>query len=220
MTKRTIWHSFFAFSLLLFVADATAVELLNDDRMVRTIFDDGSNIFVPPAPFADFNQTSYQNTSVNENQFSGTGNGYGESDVTFFIAESTFDITFRATEISDIALDGSFFADNGTFGFAQVSVALYAGPNVVFSDSVFGNNEAAFAFNGVLATGVYRLIIQTDITPGGFDTVGGYIFAATFSPSSAADTDNDGKPGPVRQLHQRIQPAADRQQPGWNRQSV
>ena len=196
--KTSTFCSLAVAATVLIASNIQAVELLNDDRMVRTVFDGGSDVFTPTAPFADFNESSYQNTTVSADQFSGSGYGYGESDFFFFIAESTFDITFEATEITDISLAGSFFADNGNFGFARVSVTLYAGPDigpaVVYSDSVFGNNESEFGYDGVLATGVYRLVIHTDITPGGFDTIGDYSFDATFSTSSASDIDTDGHP--------------------------
>lgn len=175
-----------------------AVELLEDHRMVNTFFDGGSNIVVPDQDFAEFN-VAYQNTSVGPDAFGGSGDGYGESDFTFFIAESTFEILFRVTEITDIALTGYFEANDGSFGAASVAVQLYSNADTgtgisIYTDQIFGNDSGEFDYTAPLATGVYRLVIHTNITPGGFDTTGYYSFDALFSPSTETDLDSDGIP--------------------------
>ena len=193
-------------TLLFFIAAAVfsggpahAVDLIADGRMVTTFSDSGSTTTVPPVPFEPF-FVSRQNSSVGTSVFSGTGNGYGESDFFFFIAESIFDITFEATEPTDIALSGFLTADSGDFGYSNVRVRLFEGAgmtSVIYSDNVdsgFGYVEGPVGYNATLLPGVYRLVLQTDITPGGFDTTGTWDFTADFTPNDTFDSDGDGIP--------------------------
>lgn len=179
-------------------ATAHAVELVADDRQVQTFFDGGGDTTTPAAPFADF-AVSYQNTTVSPTEFSGSGSGYGESDFSFFIAESTFDVTFATDIETEINLSGDFGGAPGSFGFAAVTVSLYDGPDpgtssVVYSDSIQADFEFvqdSFAFDSTLAPGTYRLVIDTAITPGGFDTEAFYSFTTTLA-KATIDSDGDG----------------------------
>lgn len=178
---------------------AHAVELLADGRIVTTFDDSGSTQTVPAVPFGPFD-VPRQNSTVSDDEFDGSGSGYGESDFFFFIAESVFDLTFEATAPTDIAFSGFLTADSGDFGYANVRVRLFEGAdmsNAIYSDnieSVSGYEEGPVAYGGTLAPGVYRLVLQTDITPGGFDTTGTWQFSAGFSTSVTFDGDSDGIP--------------------------
>ncbi|MFK7888884.1 MAG: thrombospondin type 3 repeat-containing protein, partial [Gammaproteobacteria bacterium] len=48
--------------------------------------------------------------------------------------------------------------------------------------------------SATLDPGVYRLVAQTDITPGGFETFADFTLSAAFSIDPQADLDNDGVP--------------------------
>ncbi|MFK8030013.1 MAG: thrombospondin type 3 repeat-containing protein [Gammaproteobacteria bacterium] len=178
--------------------NAHAVELLADDRKVQQFSDKTNETATPDTPFSDFN-VSYQNTVVSNTEFSGSGSGFGESDFSFFIAESTFDITFGVNAETDIDLSGNFSVFPGDFGFSEVTVRLYDGAdtataNIVYSDSIetsFGFEEGSFLFNQTLAAGTYRLVIKTNITPGGFDTNADFNFSTIFT-ELFSDNDGDG----------------------------
>lgn len=196
---RTLKRFSFFITMLIFSVSANAnfVELLSDDRKVQQFSDSGTVITTPNTPFAVFTNF-YQNTTVSEAVFSGTGSGAGDSDFTFSIAESDFDITFAVDTTTQIDLSGDYSVDPGTFGFAEVTVDLYDGAdtstaNVVYSDALstdFGTSDASFEFLQDLPAGTYRLVIETNITPGGFGTEANYSFNAVFG-GPFPDTDSD-----------------------------
>ena len=176
-----------------------AVNLIDDGRIVTTFDDNGSSQTVPAVPFEPFN-VSRQNSVVSSDGFSGTGSGYGESDFFFFIAESRFDIIFETTLTTDIDFNAFLTANSGDFGYANVRVQLFQGADMsalVYSDSVdadFGYEEGMVEYSGTLAPGIYRLVLRTDITPGGFDTTGSWDFTANFTTVGTMDSDSDGIP--------------------------
>ncbi len=185
--------------LVLASSAAHAVNLIDDGRIVTTFDDNGSSQTVPAVPFEPFN-VSRQNSVVNGDAFSGSGSGYGESDFSFFIAESRFDITFETTLTTDIDFNAFLTANSGDFGYANVRVQLFQGADMsalIYSDNVdadFGYEEGMVEYNGTLAPGTYRLVLRTDITPGGFDTTGSWDFTASFTTVGGTDSDSDGIP--------------------------
>lgn len=199
IVKKSIGALFATASVFFACGAAHAVNLIADDRIVTTFSDSGSTETVPAMPFESFN-VSRQNSTVSGDAFAGSGNGYGESDFFFFIAESKFDITFEATVPTDIAFNGFLTANSGDFGYANVRVRLFQGAamtTLVYSDNIdadFGYNEGPVEYNATLSPGVYRLVLQTDITPGGFDTTGSWDLTADFTSSVGVDSDGDGVP--------------------------
>lgn len=187
-------------SLLVMCPSPGAVELIADERVVEVFSTDGSSEARPDPAFSFFS-TSGQTSSVSSTEFDATGSGDGFSDFDFFISQSFFDITFSAVAGETISLAGTASAAGGDFGLATVRVRLFSGPDIdpaqlVFSETVesdgFQKEFGEFEFDGTLDDGVYRLVAQTDITPGGFSTFGDFSLTASFEIGPELDLDNDG----------------------------
>lgn len=165
-----------------FAINAGAVTLLSDNRQIRDISDTGTTTLLPLASFADWTHPA-QTSSVGVNGFSGFGSGVAESDFSFFISDSIFDVTFSATQGTTIDLGGSLSGEDGSFGLGESVVQLFAGTStsapLLFS-SVGGNGQVVdFAFSDTLPGGDYRLRVFTDLVPGG-GTTGAWDFQAAF----------------------------------------
>lgn len=191
-----------AIAITVFAPLAQAVTLVADDRRVVFFSDAGGNEQRPSPPFSNFN-VSGQSTVVTSDEFSGSGNGFGESDFGFSIQESFFDVTFEVDASTVIDLTGSFAGNAGNFGLATLRARLFAGDqvdtaNIVLSDvlsaDTFDDQFSKFDLTDTLTPGLYRLVLQTDITPGGFGTYGDFSFTAVFSADPSADSDEDGVP--------------------------
>ena len=182
---------------LAFGITAAAVVPVSDDRRVTEFSGDGLTELTPAAPFAPFMVTG-QSTTVSADQFAGSGSGYGESDFLFFIRESYFDVTFDVQNATDMSLTGDYEASAGDFGYAEVRVRLYdetQGGGQLYGSTLASDFDPvadSFAHAQTLTPGTYRLLIETSITPGGFDTYGLYAFSATFTPQAPTDSDGDG----------------------------
>ena len=170
--------------LMLCAAQASAVTLIDDDRNVFIANDDGTTVLEPASPFAMWNISSHSST-VTPDRFFGVGSGNGDSDFFFSITESTFDITFSVAVNTLLDLGGALSGEDGTFGFGEATVRLFAGAttadSLVFSASGGSGNFVPFNFLDTLDPGMYRLILQTNITPGGFGTIAEWSFDANFT---------------------------------------
>lgn len=159
-------------------ATAIAYEQIEDQRRVDTFSTAGNSFAQPDAPFEDF-QTVGQSSSFDSDGFGGSLRGYGESDFDFFVQLSYFDITFEFLQRQSFEIIGTSFGNGGNFGTATGRVRLYAGDqadaqNVLFDWSLdadtFDEYFDTIEYSETLPAGVYRLVIDTDLTPGGFET--------------------------------------------------
>lgn len=194
--KTTLWLA----SLLVVCTSSGAVELIDDERLVQVFSTDGNSEARPDPAFSFFDADG-QTSSVSSTEFIASGFGSGFSDFDFYVSQSYFDITFSAVAGETISLVGSASAAGGDFGLAIVRVRLFSGPDIdqtqlVYSDSLesdgFQKQFGDFEFDGALDGGVYRLVVQTDITPGGFSTFGDFSVNVSFNFDPELDLDNDG----------------------------
>ncbi|MFK8017930.1 MAG: hypothetical protein AB8G17_21095 [Gammaproteobacteria bacterium] len=183
------------FTLLLLACSVNAVELIADERRVQIFSTDENTLNRPDMPFADFD-TYGQTTTVSTTAFGGNGNGDGYSDFDFYVRESFFDITFAADSGTVMDLAGTYEGSSGSFGLAVIRVRLFAGTEIDAENAVLSERfdsdgmqffSGDFSFTESLAAGNYRLVIQTDVTPGGFDTYGEFDFTADFIVDGDAD---------------------------------
>lgn len=187
--------------LALFVLrSAFGFELLSDDRRVEVFSTDGNSLDTPAPPFSDFTVQG-QSTSFTADGFSGSGNGYGESDFDFYVRQSIFDVTFAIDSGTDILFFGNAIASGGSFGLGELQVDVFAldgkgGQSSLFaaliSADTFDEVTDTFAFADGLTPGTYRISLKTNITPGGFDTYVDYTFSAILTSEPSTDSDGDG----------------------------
>jgi len=174
----------FVFAISGYASASAAVTLISDDRAVDYF---GSQItlqtLTPPTPFQNWSVDG-QVSQVGVDRFAGVGTGVGESDTDFFIRESVFDITFALDASTLMELSGATSGEDGDFGLGSASVTLYGGAglqDVLFTSSSGSGLFLTFAFDEVLAPGMYRLFLTTNITPGGFGTLAEWSFSADFT---------------------------------------
>ncbi len=187
--------------LALFVLrSAFGYEPLSDDRRVEVFSTGGSSVDTPAAPFADFSVQG-QSSVFTADGFSGDGDGYGESDFDFFVRQSIFDVTFAVATGTDILLLGGAVASGGNFGLGELQVDVFSvdgmgGQSGLYTTSISADtlDEVSdnFSFADALAPGMYRVVLKTNITPGGFDTYVDFTFDVTLTSDPTADSDGDG----------------------------
>lgn len=179
---------------------AHAVGLISDERRVQVFSTDGNSEARPDPAFSAF-AVSGQNSTVSATEFDASGSGFGESDFDFFVQQSYFDIVFSAVDGEAISLVGSASANAGDFGFAEVRVRLFSGTEIdndalLYSESVasegFKKVFGDFELEQTLMAGTYRLVAQTDVTPGGFGTFGDFNLNVVFGIDPQFDQDGDG----------------------------
>lgn len=175
--------------LVVLSTSAAAVELLQDDRRVSTCIDGVCTNTVPDSPFADFDVLG-QTSSVNMDGFVGSGSGIREGNDDS--RGSTFDIRFSVSEPTLITLSGFFQAVDEVPPNVRVSVSLFD-DRPIFSDLLVAEataTETAFAYEGALGSGEYRLLLQISVFANG-PASAAWDFAATFAPSTELDSDLD-----------------------------
>ncbi|MEO1574671.1 MAG: thrombospondin type 3 repeat-containing protein [Pseudomonadota bacterium] len=194
MTARTTINAL----LLTAALPAFAFDLVADDRRVETFSSGGNSLATPGTPFEDF-EVPGQATYFTAQGFNGSISGDGESDFDFFVRQSYFDTTFSVPAGTTFQISGDAAGSGGNFGLAVGRVRLFAGDQVdpaqvVQQWSVSADTldfiEQPFGFSQTLDAGTYRLVLQTDITPGGFDTFMSLAFDAVID--TPADADADG----------------------------
>ncbi|MEM6641184.1 MAG: thrombospondin type 3 repeat-containing protein [Pseudomonadota bacterium] len=179
---------------------ANGLDLIADDRRVETFSSSGNTLSTPDVPFSNF-QAPGQASSFSMDGFTGSISGDGESDFDFFVRQSYFDVTFDVPDGSVLQLDGDAAGSGGNFGLAVGRVRLFSGDavdagQVVAEWSLTADTldfvEDTFSINESLTAGRYRLVLQTDITPGGFDTFMSISFDGVVDTPTDADGDGVG----------------------------
>jgi hypothetical protein len=181
---------------------ANAVELIADERRVQVFSTDGNSESRPDPAFSAFS-VSGQNSTVSPATFDASGSGFGESDFDFFVQQSYFDVVFSAADGETMSLIGGGSASAGDFGFTEVRVRLFSGSEIdndvlLYSESVISDGFKTvfgdFELQQTLQAGTYRLVAQTDVTPGGFGTFGDFNINVSFGIDPEFDQDGDGVP--------------------------
>ena len=110
----------------------------------------------------------------------------GFSDIGYSISDSTYDVTFDLPSRARIQLIGTVTSDRTlVFGYGESRVQLYRDATVIFS--AFAEPDSAptqaFAFDQVLDTGRYRIVVKAD---GDVGMLGAFDFVLAADPPPPA----------------------------------